>query len=140
VGDKVWLQLNKESIQGLGKKIKALQYGPFEVLEKVGDDVSCLSLPPYMCIYSVVNVENLKLYELSMLDMDQDEQVLPFIEDLALDAQEELVEDTILQKQSRTTRHGKHDLWQVGLKGQLPGKEKSYSREKVKEKFAHLIQ
>jgi hypothetical protein len=78
-----------------------------------------------MHIYSVVNVENLKLYEPSMLDQEE-EQVLPSVEDLAPDAQAELTEDTILQKRSRTTR-GKHDLWQIGLKGQLPGKAKWYT-------------
>jgi len=39
-----------------------------------------------MCIYSVLNVENLKLYEPSMLDKEE-EQVLPYVEDLAPDAQ-----------------------------------------------------
>jgi hypothetical protein len=48
-----------------------------------------------MHIYSVVNVENLKLYEPSMLDQEE-EQVLPSIEDLAPDAQAELVEDIVL--------------------------------------------
>jgi hypothetical protein len=72
-------------------------------LEKVGDNSYKLNLPPYMCIYSVVNVENLKLYEPSMLDQEE-EQVLPSIEDLALDAQEELEEDIVLQKWSKTTR------------------------------------
>jgi molybdopterin converting factor small subunit len=38
VGDKVWLQLNNERLQGLGKKIKAMWYGPFKVLEKVEDN------------------------------------------------------------------------------------------------------
>ena len=38
VGDIFWLQLNKERLQVHGKKIKVLQYGPFEVLEKVGDN------------------------------------------------------------------------------------------------------
>jgi hypothetical protein len=68
VGAKIWLQLNKERLQGPIKKIKALQYGPFEVLEKVGDNTYKLSLPPYMRIYSVVNVDNLKLYDPSMMD------------------------------------------------------------------------
>ena len=63
VGDRVWLQLNKERLQGPGKKINALRYGPFEILENVGDNSYWLSLPWYMCIYSVVNVDNLKLYE-----------------------------------------------------------------------------
>ena len=35
VGDRVWLpRLNKERLQGPGNKIKALRYGPFEVLER----------------------------------------------------------------------------------------------------------
>jgi hypothetical protein len=62
VGYRGWLQLNKERLQGSSKNTKALQYGRFEVLEKVGDNTYKLSLPPYMCIYSLVNVENLKLY------------------------------------------------------------------------------
>ena len=38
VGGRVWLYLNKERLQGPGKKIKALRYGHFEILEKVGDN------------------------------------------------------------------------------------------------------
>jgi len=36
VGDRVWPQLNKERLQGPGKKIKALRYVSFEILEKDG--------------------------------------------------------------------------------------------------------
>eukprot|EP00253_Pinus_taeda_P023991 PITA_23991 len=139
VGDIVWLQLNKEKLQGLGKKIKDLGYAPFEILEKVGDNVYRINLPPYMHIYSVVNVENLKLYEPSMLDQEE-EQVLHSVGNLAPDAKAKLIEDTVLQKRSRTKRQGKQDLWQIGLKGQLPGKAKWYTREKVEEIFPHLIQ
>ena len=67
VGYRVWLQLNKERLQELVKKIKALRYGPFEILEKVGDNSYRLSLPPYMHIHLVVNVDILTLYEPSML-------------------------------------------------------------------------
>ena len=134
----VWLQLNKERLQGPGKKTNALRYGPFEVLRKVGDNAYQLSLPPYMHIYSVVNMDNLKLYKPSMLDQEE-EQGLPFAEDLALDAQVELTEDTILQKRSKTTRQGQQDLWQIGLKGQLPCKAKWYIKEEVEEKFPHLL-
>ena len=95
VGDRVWLQLNKERLHGPAKKIKALRYGPFEILEKAGDNSYRLSLPPYMYIYSVVNVENLKLYEPCMLDQEE-EHALPSVEDLAPDAQAELTEDTVL--------------------------------------------
>jgi hypothetical protein len=59
--------MNKESLQGPSKKIKALQYGPFEVWEMVDDNSYKLILPSYMCIYSAVNVENTKIYEPSIL-------------------------------------------------------------------------
>jgi hypothetical protein len=61
----------------------------------VGDNTYRLILPPYMHIYSVLNVDNLKLYEPSMLD-EEEEQVLPFIEELVTNALVELLEDTIL--------------------------------------------
>lgn len=56
-------------------------------------------------------------------------------EDFALDAQAEFIENTILQKRSKTTRHGQHDLRQIKLKRQLPGKAKWYTEEKVEEKI-----
>jgi len=58
-----------------------------------------------MHIYSVMNVENLKLYKPFVLDQEEN-YFLPSIEGLSLDAQAELVEGTILQKRSRTMRHG----------------------------------
>jgi hypothetical protein len=73
-----------------------------------------------------------------MLDREE-EQVLPTTEDLAPNSHAELVEDTVLQTRSRTTRQEQHDLWQTGLKGQIRGKTKWYSKEKVEEKFPHLI-
>jgi hypothetical protein len=77
VGDMVWLKLKKEILQGPGNKIKGLWYGLLEILEKVGDNAYRLNLPPYMHIYSVVNVENLKLYEPSMLDQEEERSYLP---------------------------------------------------------------
>jgi hypothetical protein len=51
VGDKSWLHLSKERLQGLEKKIKDLWYGHFLVLEKVGHNAYRLSMPSsYMCI------------------------------------------------------------------------------------------
>ena len=85
-------------MQSPGNKIKELWYGPF-----VGDNGYRLGLPPYMRIYSVVNVENLKLCEASMLDQDPN-QVLPSVKDLALEAQAEFIKGTILQNKSRTTK------------------------------------
>jgi hypothetical protein len=76
--------------------IKALWYGFFEVLEKVGDNAYKLILAQYMCIYSVVNVKKLKLCEFSMLYKETDWKVLPTREDLAPKDKEKLEEDEIL--------------------------------------------
>jgi hypothetical protein len=46
-----------------------------------------------MHIYLVVNVENLKLYEPSVLDQETEKQVLPTIDELPLEAQVQLVEE-----------------------------------------------
>jgi hypothetical protein len=80
--DRVWFHLNNFFLQGLDKKIKAMWYGPFELLEKVGYSAYKFSVPPEMRIYSIVHVENLKFYEPSMLDQEIEEQGLPTIEEL----------------------------------------------------------
>ena len=82
--DKVRLHLNTERLQGPGKKIKALRFGHFEVLEKVVDNVYKLSIPPYMHIYSVVNQEP------SMLNQEP-KKVLSYVENLELEVKEGLV-------------------------------------------------
>jgi hypothetical protein len=80
--DRVLLHLNKERLQGPGNKIKYFFYGPFEVLEWVGDNAYKLKIPPYMNFYLAMNVENLKLYKPSMLDEENDGKVVPNIDDL----------------------------------------------------------
>lgn len=82
-------------LQGHGKKMKDLQYGPFEIQQKVGDNTYILSLWPYACIYSMVNVENFQLYEPPMLD-EEGEHFLPSIENLSPNSQRKLIEDIIL--------------------------------------------
>ena len=74
VGDEVWLYISKERLKGEGKKLKPIRYGPFKILEKIGNNAFRLDLPPYMQMYAVVNVENLKLYEPPLID-DQGEHV-----------------------------------------------------------------
>jgi hypothetical protein len=79
-GDQVSLYIKKERMQGEGKKTKPIRYGPFKILDKIGTNAFQLELPPYMKIYSVVNVENLRLYEPPTIE-DQGENVhIPTIE------------------------------------------------------------
>ena len=65
------------------KNLKPIRYGPFKIVGKIGNNAFRLDLPPYMQMYAVVNVENLKLYEPSLID-DQGEHVqIPFIDDFS---------------------------------------------------------
>ena len=62
VGHRVWIHISKERLKGEGKKLKPIHYVPFTILEKSGTNAFRLDIPPYMQIYLVVNVENLKLF------------------------------------------------------------------------------
>ena len=63
IGDRVWLHLSKDRLQGKGINLKPIRYVPFTILDKVGNNSFWLELHLYIQMYSVVNVENLKLYE-----------------------------------------------------------------------------
>ena len=134
----MWLHISKERMKGEGKKLKPIRYGPFTILEKIGTNAFRLELPPYMQIYSVVNVENLKLYEPPMI-MDERENVsLPSIDEFALEYMDELQEDVILDRRTRTSRRGDVDYLRVGIRGTHPSKAKWIEKEKVREQFPHL--
>ena len=70
---------------------------------------------------------------------DKEEEVLPTIEGSIPYSQKKLVEDMILQKSSKTNRHGKLELWNIGFKEQQSSKDKWYFREKVEKNVSHLI-
>jgi hypothetical protein len=104
----------------------------------VNENTFRLKLPPYMQINSVVNMEYLKLFKPSMLDEEEEHQVLPTVEDLAPHGLEELKEDTVLQHKEWTTHRGQQEMWQIGLKGQTARKAKWYERNQIASKFPHL--
>ena len=134
------MHLSKEKLQGLAKKLKLIRYGPFDIIKKVSENAFRLNLLEYMNIYSFVNVEHLKLYELSMLTKDEVglDQILPSIDDLASNTMDELKEDTILEKKVHAIRRGEIELWLVGLKRQKPIRSKWMDRYRVKELYSHL--
>ena len=70
-----------------------------------------------MCIYSVVNVENLKLYEPSMIVNPEEDAQIPTVDDLALEYMNELQEYTIFDRKVCTSRRGYFEYLRVGLKG-----------------------
>ena len=106
VGDQVYLYINKDRMQGEGKKLKPIRYGPFKILEKIGENVFRLDLPTYMHIYSVVNAEKLRPYEPSLIEDPEEQSQLPSIDDLLPGYLNELQEDTVLDRKVRNTHEG----------------------------------
>jgi hypothetical protein len=138
VGDEVWLYISKERLKGEGKKLKPIRYGPFKIIDKIGNNAFRLDLPPYMQMYAVVNVENLKLYEPPLID-DQGEHVqIPSIDDFSPEYLTELHEDTILDRRMRTSKRGNVEYLRVGLKGTNPSKAKWIEVGRVRELYPHL--
>ncbi|KAI5350963.1 hypothetical protein L3X38_003854 [Prunus dulcis] len=85
-GDLVWLHHGKERLTGEGKQLKTIRYGPFKIIKQIGDNAFQLVLPPYMHIYSVINAQNLKLFEPSLLDNDPNEDTrLPSVDNLKIE-------------------------------------------------------
>jgi hypothetical protein len=139
VGDQVWLHISKEILKGEGKKPNPICHGPFTILEKSRTNDFRLDLPPFMQIYSVVNVENLKLFEPPMI-MDQDEEVsIPLVDEFTPEYLDELQEDIILDQRMRNSRMGDVNYIQVVLKGAHPSKEKWIEKDKVRVIFPHLL-
>ena len=119
--------------------MKPLRYGPFHILEQIGDNAFRLDLPPYLGMYSVINAEYLKLFEPPMLDDDGDDTtVLPHVEDLWFDREDPLKEDCIVERKTTATRRGKVDSFLIGRQGQVPSKAKWYSKEKGLLEFPNL--
>ena len=126
-------------MQGEGKKLKPIRYGPFKIIKQVGNNAFQLDLPSYMQMYSVVNVENLRLYEPPLIVDSETDVQLPSIEDFSPEFLDELKEDTILDRRTRTSRRGDVDYVRVGLKGSKPSKAKWMEVEKVRRLYPHLL-
>jgi hypothetical protein len=75
-----------------------------------------------MQINSVVNMENLKLFEPSMLDEEEEHQVLPTVEDLAPHGLEELKEDTVCNTRSGQLTEDNKKCGRLVSRDRLQGK------------------
>jgi len=78
VGDKVWLHLQKERLTGAYQKLIPLWYGPYTIAKVVGDNAFELSIPPFLGLHPMFNVDHLRPYFPPLLDTsDIAEQLTP---------------------------------------------------------------
>ena len=126
-------------MQGEGKKLKPIRYGPFRVLEKIGENAFHFDLPNYMHIYSVVNADCLRLFEPSMIEDLEEKSQLPSIDDLLPKYINELQEDTVLDRKVRTTCRAEVEYLRIGLKGSKLSSAKWIEIGQVKKQYPHLV-
>ena len=84
--------------------MKPIRHGPFNILEKIGNNAFHLDLPPYMQMYAIVNVENLRLYDPTLIYDQGDHVQIPSIDDLSPKYLSKLYGDTILDRKIRNSK------------------------------------
>ena len=108
------MHISEERMQGEGKKLKPIRYGPFNIIKQVGNNAFQLDLPSYMKMRLVVNIEKLRLYEPPLIDDQRSNVQLPSMEDFSPEIMDELKEDTILDKRTRASKRGSVEYLRVG--------------------------
>lgn len=99
-GNLVWLLLAKHKFKGHHHKLHQLRYGPYTVLERVGENAYRLDFPAQLGVHDVLNVNNLKLFELLLLD---EAGTVHHPVDNIPNFQPLLLADQILDSKTRTT-------------------------------------
>jgi len=135
-GDRVWLKLDKHGFKGQHHKMHPLRYGPYKILERIGDNAYRHKLPPQLGIHDVLNVNNLKPFEPPLLE---EEVQVHHPMDVIQDFQPPLRENTILEQHTQHTRAQNYTSYLVGQKGELPVQARWYSTAKMLESFPHLM-
>eukprot|EP00253_Pinus_taeda_P010104 PITA_10104 len=141
VGDQVWFYIRKDRIQGEGKKLKPIRYGPFRIPKTIGENALRLDLPTYMQIYSVMNANCLRLFEPSMIKDPEEQSQLPSVDDLLPEYLNELQEDTVLDRKVQTMCSGQVEYLRIGLKGSKPSSMKwiEIGQERTEEACWHQL-
>jgi hypothetical protein len=108
----MWLHLQKEHLAGPYHKIHPLRYGPYTITKAIGDNAFELSIPPFLGLHPVFNVDHLQPYFPPLLDTsDMAEQLTPT--ELNPDCMEQATIDQIMDTQIKNTRQKRIHLYQV---------------------------
>eukprot|EP00253_Pinus_taeda_P030167 PITA_30167 len=139
VGDKVWLRLQKESLTGAYRELKPLRYGPYTITKGLGDNAFKLSIPPFLGLHLVFNVDRLRPYFPPLLDTSDIAEQLTTIK-LNPDCMEQAATDRIMDTQIKHTRQQNIQLYRFVKAGQLLHQGKWLTRDQVQQKFPHLME
>ena len=139
VGDKVWLHLQKERLTGLHRKLCPLRYELYTITKAVGNNAFELSIPPFLGLHPIFNVDHLRSYFPPLLDTsDIAEQLTPT--ELNPNFMEHATTDCIMDMQIKNTRQQNIQLYRVVKPGQLLHQGKWFTRDKIQHMFPHLME
>ena len=139
VGDKVWLHLRKERLARPHRKLRLLRYGPYTITKGIGDNAFELSIPPFVGLHLVFNVDRLQPYFPPLLDtLDMAEQLTPT--KLNPNCMEQATTDQIMDTQIKNICKQKIHLYRVVKVGQLLHEGKWLTRDQVQQMLPHLME
>jgi len=116
-GDKIWLHLDNKRFKGQHHKLLIIRYGPYTVLQKIGENAYRLDLPPHLGIHNVINVNHLKLFEPPLLE---EPVTITHPVDNIPDFQLPFSKDTLLDTRTCSTRHRAYTSYPVARQGNTP--------------------
>ena len=120
------------------RKLYPLLYGPYTITKVVGDNFFELSIPPFLGLHLVFNVDLLFPCFPPLLDTSEvEEQLTPI--DLNPDCMEHATIDHIMDTQVKGTLQQKIQLYRVVKVGQLLHQDKWLTKGQVQQKFPRLI-
>ena len=68
MGEKVWLHLQNERLTGPHRKILPLRYGSYTITKAVGNNAFEFSIPTFLGLHPVFNVDRVRPYFPPLLD------------------------------------------------------------------------
>eukprot|EP00253_Pinus_taeda_P006376 PITA_06376 len=129
----------QERLTGAYWKSRPLRYGPYTITKAVGDNAFELSIPPFLGLHPVFNVDCLRPYFPPLLNTSNIAEELTPIE-LNPDCMEQAATDRIMDTQIKHTRQQNIQLYRVVKAGQLLHQGKWLTRDQVQQKFPHLME
>ena len=91
-----------------------------------------------MKMYSVVNVENLRLYEPPLIMDTKEVAQIPIIDYFSPEYLDKLGKYIVVDRKTKTSRWGDVEYIHVGFKGMHLSKSQWMEKEKVRVQFHHL--
>jgi len=138
VGDKVWPHLQKERLTRPHRKLRPLFHVPYNITKEVGENAFELSIPPFLGLHPVFNVELLRPYFPPFLDTsDVAEQLAPT--ELNPECLDQATIDRIMDTQVKGTRQQRFQLYWVVKDGKLLQQGRWLTRSQIQHKFPHMI-